>query len=240
MKLILMFMIFLSSKFLLPIIASNLDLNRFKYIKTFEMENGKILFCTEKGIALFTDDPQRIEEINETKFTPEVSKDDFDFVTISKFEEGEKYIIVAYKEVIFIFTSEGEYFTKGNLNFTPQGKFYTLVPYKTITNNEISEYHFIIGYLGNESVKIFLLSDFSFANNTKNVNLKSNIALFLPFEVTYSQNGFSCNLMKSSIYNEVLTCFFLVINKLTVSSFKLDNFTQIDNLTLMSNIERAN
>ena len=61
-----------------------------------------------------------------------------------------KYIIVAYKTVIYILNSTGKFFTKGNITFTPQGKYYTLIPYKVIKNDSVYDYHFIIGYLGDD------------------------------------------------------------------------------------------
>ena len=54
-------------------------------------------------------------------------------MTISQFEEGEKFIIILYKANIFIFTHEVEYYTKGNITIFPDGKYFTLIPYKITT-----------------------------------------------------------------------------------------------------------
>ena len=222
--------------FLSQIICSNDLLAQVKYIKTFELENGTILFCTEKGIWLSDENLNQIFITNETEFENDVSNTDFDFVTISQFEEGEKYIIVAYKNIIFIFTSEGEYLTKGNIDFVPDGKYYTLVPYKIFRNNSMNEYNFIIGYLGKWGESTFFLSDFSFNESSNSLHLKHQIPI--NFSSSYnSNNGFSCNKLKSDVYDEVLTCFFQVDNNLTVSSFHLDNFTLVDNLYLVADIK---
>ena len=101
MKLNLLFMETIIFTFLSKIICSNDLLAQVKYIKTFELENGNILFCTEKGIRLSDENFNQILITNETEFENDVSNTDFDFVTISQFEEGEKYIIVAYKNIIF-------------------------------------------------------------------------------------------------------------------------------------------
>ena len=237
MKLNRIFMLKIFFIFLSPIICSNGLLEQVKYIKTFELENGNIIFCTEKGILLLDEGKNEIKEIEQSKFDPGISKEDFNFVTISQFEEGEKFIVIIYKIIIFILTSEGVYFTKENINIDPQGKYYTLVPYKVISTNSINKYHFVIGYLGNGSRGIFLLSDFCLDKNSKNLNLTHNIKLNFT-TVDYSHYGFSCNKMKSNLHNEVLTCFFHIQNALTVSSFNLHDFSPINSLFLASNFSR--
>ena len=177
MKLNLLFMETIIFTFLSKIICSNDLLAQVKYIKTFELENGNILFCTEKGIWLSDENLNQILITNETEFENDVSNTDFDFVTISQFEEGEKYIIVAYKNIIFIFTSEREYLTKGNIDFVPDGKYYTLVPYKIFRNNSMNEYNFIIGYLGKWGESTFFLSDFSFNESSNSLHLKHQIPI---------------------------------------------------------------
>ena len=171
------------------IIWSNDLLAHVKYLKTFELGNGDILLCTEKGVLLLEDGTEEIREIEESKFEIENTKEDFDFVTIRQFEEGKKFVVIIYKTVNFIFTSEGEYFTKGYTNFTTQGMFYTLVPYKIIRNNLIDEYHFLIGYLKNKDTPIFTMSDFSFNNGSRNLNLNYTFPLNLQ-NVYNTESGF--------------------------------------------------
>ena len=234
MKLNLLFMGPIILTFLSQIICQNDLLAQANYIKTFELENGKILFCTEKGIRLSDENLNQILITNDTEFEADVYINDFDFVTISQFEEGEKYIIVAYKKVIFIFSSEGEYFTKGNIDFDPKGRYYTLVPYKIISTDLINEYYFIIGYIGNGEGTQLLFSDFCLDKISRNLYLKRSIFIDLTI-VSTSYNGFSCNKMKSKLYNEVITCFFQVGSNLIVSSFNLENLTSINNLYLVKN-----
>ena len=91
MKLNKLFMLIILFNFLLKIICSNDLLLHVKYIKTFELEDGNILFCTEKGILLLEEETNEIKEIEEIKFENETTKVDFDFVTITQFEEEEKF-----------------------------------------------------------------------------------------------------------------------------------------------------
>ena len=116
--------------------------------------------------------------------------------------------------------------------------YYTLVPYKVVRNNLINEYHFLIGYLGNEGESKFLMSDFSFDNESRFLNLTYTFPLILKQQVYNTESGFSCHIMNSSQYNNVLTCFFQVNSFLTASSFNLANFSFIENLYVKSGFER--
>ena len=223
--------------FLLQIIYSSDIFNESKYLKTFELQNEKILICTEKGILLYDYNNEQKIEKELVKFNVSVLKEDFDFVTISQFEEGEKYVIVTYKSTIYILTHYGEYFAQGNITFTPEGKYYALVPYKIFINDTLSEYHFILGYLGREGESKFLISYHSFNNNSKIFSLNVNSYILLPNinnKDVSTFNGFSCQIMETNIYKEVLTCFLHVDGDITVSSFNLNNLTLINNLTFFS------
>ena len=85
--------------------------------------------CTEKGIFIIEADTLEISPIEEAIFTDDISKKEFDFLSIGQFEEEDKFIIITYKTLIYIFTSDGEYYTKVDIEFSPQGCYYTLVSY---------------------------------------------------------------------------------------------------------------
>ena len=97
--------------------------------------------------------------------------------------------------------------TKGNIDFVPDGKYYTLVPYKIFRNNSMNEYNFIIGYLGKWGESTFFLSDFCFNESSNSLHLKHQIPI--NFSSSYnSNNGFSCNKLISNVYDEVFNLFF--------------------------------
>ena len=124
MKISLLLIVYLLFNFLLGIATSNNISHHANYMKTFEMDNGNVLFCTDIGISLFYEkDGQMIEETKKEFINLNVTKKDFDFVTISQFEEGEKFIIILYKTMIYIFTSEGNFLTEENITFTPLGNY---------------------------------------------------------------------------------------------------------------------
>ena len=221
---------------LLQIISANDVYTSFNYLKTFELQNGNILFCTEKGILLKEKITGELNQIDQAILESVITKEDFDFVTISQFEEGEKFIIILYKVNIFIFTHEGEYYTKGNVTIIPDGKYFTLIPYKITTSNSMNEYHFFIGFLDDDGDSKFLISHYSFDNNLKNIINNENEYLFFPGidnRYTYTIHGFSCEIMKSNEYNEVLTCFFSIANKLSISSYNLNNYSYIEELIII-------
>ena len=84
-------------------ILSSIPLNTFgNYLKAFELKDGNnILMFTEKGIFLYN----KVTEIFEAKknFTNPIDLNDFDLITIEQFDIGNNYIIVLYKEMIYIY-----------------------------------------------------------------------------------------------------------------------------------------
>ena len=129
-------------------ILSAIPLNTFgNYIKAFELKDGNnILMFTEKGIFLYN----KATEIFVAKknFTNPIDLNDFDLITIEQFDIGNNYIIVLYKEMIYIFTKDGELFIESGVSFDTYGKYFALVPYTIkINEDDSNDYSFIVGYL---------------------------------------------------------------------------------------------
>ena len=204
---------------LFQIIFSNtlLDINA-NYLKAFELNDGNnILICTEKGIYLYN----KANKIYESKRTFEniLEQSEFDFLVIDQFKIGQKYIIVLYKDMIFIFTEDGQFLTEEEVNFYSDGKYYSIVLYEILIDvYNLSEYNFIVCYLKNNDK--FMINFFSF-NNTSNEIKKINETQLslLNSPSIYSEMGFSCQLMKSQDYNDVLTCFFKNNAQLVIQSY---------------------
>ena len=110
------------------------------YLRTFELEGGNIIMCTDKAIYLYIKEQRSIAM--QTHFDNTVSYDDFHFVTISQFEAGRKCVVILYKNMIYIFTEEGQYFTEKSVNFDTIGNYYALVPYKIQINSDNSNYYY--------------------------------------------------------------------------------------------------
>ena len=202
-------------------------------MKTFELQNRDILICSEKGIFLSEN------EITNPKFgylfDEEISKEDFSFLTISQYQESENYVIILYKKIIYIFNSEGNYITHANIYFFPGGSYYTLVLYKL--DSEINEYYFIIGYINENQLLISLCS---FNDNSGQISITNVINLIPKYQITNVVEGFSCQLMRKSDDEKVLTCFCRNSNDLLVSSYRLSDFSNIDELNYIINGVNAN
>ena len=137
-------LIFLMKLVFCSTITENLDVN---FMKTFELKDGNILACTEKGIYLYNKAEEKY--ILQRIFPNTYPDNKFNFVTINQFEVGKKLIVVLYENYIYVLTEEGYYFTEKNVNFGSTGSYYTLVPYKSEKNNEENTdyYYFFVGYL---------------------------------------------------------------------------------------------
>ena len=134
------FIIIILNLLLMQPIFSSTQINiNANYIRTYELEGGNILMCTDKAIYLYRKDQGTIEM--QKSFTNTVSYEDFYFVTISQFEVGRKCVIALYKNMIYIFTEEGQYFTEKSVNFDTIGNYYALIPYKIQINSDNSNYY---------------------------------------------------------------------------------------------------
>ena len=76
MKLSLKVIKYIIFTFLLQSIYSSDIFNESKYLKTFELQNGKILICTDKGILLYDDNNEQKIEKELVKFNVSVLKED--------------------------------------------------------------------------------------------------------------------------------------------------------------------
>ena len=145
-------------------------LKGLKYLKSFELENKNILICSEKGIFLSDSDITNIKF--GYPFENEIPKEELSFLTISQFAEDEKYVIIAYKKIVYVFNSEGYYVNHTSIELSTCGTYYTLVLYKL--DSKINEYYFIIGYLGDKKL---LITSYTFDKSSRQISWKNEINL---------------------------------------------------------------
>ena len=209
--------------FLINNIKTDEIIFEFKHTNFFQLINGNYILCTEKGIYLY--DSQIKNNLSEHIFETEVSSaDDFYFVTIEQFsiDDGGN-IVILYKDKFYFYTKEGEYKFSTDLPFQQSGKSYTLVPYK-----KGDQLNVIIGYRENTNTmvgyyKIDVTNKILSEITTTNIILRSNSKE----KQLISNADFSCQLMISTQYGEVLTCFFLVTYYLGLNSYNIDdNFSE--------------
>jgi len=214
-----------------PILSgTQIDINA-NYMRAFELEGGNILMCTDKAIYLYIKNQGTITM--QKHFDNIVSYDDFNFVTISQFEVGQKCVVILYKNKINIFTEDGQYFTDKIVNFDSSGNYYALVPYKIQINPDNSNYYyFFVGYLkGAQGNQQFMICYFYLNNINGDIIKVDEKPLSIQGQESISSfYGFSCQVMKSNTNGEVLTCFFHVSETLIISSFDINTFQAINGL----------
>ena len=209
--------------FLINNIKTDGILFEFKHVNFFQLINGNYILCTEKGIYLY--DSQIKNNLSKHIFETEVSSSaDFYFVTIEQFSihDGGN-IVILYKDNFYFYSKEGEYIFSTDLPFQQSGKSYTLVPYK-----KGDQLNVIIGYRENTNTmvgyyKIDVSNKILSEIITTNIILRTNSK-----EKQQTSNAdFSCQLMISIQYGEVLTCFYLATYYLGLNSYNIDdNFSE--------------
>ena len=199
-----------------------------EYARTFKLNNGNIAIIGTKGIYIYDKTGKiRLNNITITKEEDIIKQiEDAYFTTFAQFEEGEEYIIIIVKQVIYLLDSEGNYQNYFQLTHsTEQIKFYTLVPYIDKDNN----YNFILGFI-NRDRKAYLQY---YTINTEDED--KNIAFIDDYifgeddgsiEQSNYDNGISCQIMYHHTKGNLLICFYLnYISPEEISSiaFKLEN-----------------
>ena len=212
------------------IFSQTLPEQKGKYLKTFELKDGNnILLCTEKGIYLYN---KSTNSLTDKKSFDAISLKEFNLVTIEQFEEGRKCIIVLYKNKIYIFTEDVNLFIEESVSLNNNGYYFALVPYIVTYNqdNDSNDYYFIVGYL--KSNEVLMANLFVFNNVSGQLTKGEDISLSITnYTSIYSFAGFSCQLMNSESYGQVLTCFFNIQGKLVIESYSLTNFQPISSLS---------
>ena len=193
-------------------VESSLD---YKYVIFFQLLNENYILCTEKGIHLY--DSQIKNLITQKLFSEEISESDFNFVNIEQFSLDEDgYVIIVYKNIFYFYSYSGSLLFSCNLTITITGKTYTLVPYKSGDS-----YNFMLGYIGESSSTMINYYNINIPNEsielltTKNIVLRSASKV----EQTTSNTDFSCQIMISNTFGDVLTCFYIVSYYLGINSY---------------------
>ena len=210
--------------FLIKYINADEIVFEFKHTKFFQLINDKYILCTEKGIYLY--DSQLKNKISDHIFTTEISSaSDFYFVIIEQFPLNDGgNIVILYKDKFYFYSKEGEYIFSTDLPFQQSGTSYTLVPYK-----KGEQLNVIIGYIGQGQstmvgyYRIDISNEKLLEITTTNIILRTNSN----FEKKDSEAGFSCHLMLSNQYGEVLTCFYSVTKYFGLNSYIIEsNFAE--------------
>mgnify|MGYP006873017455 CR=1 FL=1 len=188
---------------------------------SIEINDNNILIIFQNGINIYNSNfTQKIYSYEyDSNFT--LTKDDFDLINLSKFEDD--IIIAIIKTYVYFFQPDGKYICHTNLNEDINGAtYYSLIPFKIEGNN----YYYAITYMeSSSSLKIYYYK--------MNIQDKNNYKInYLQYSGSFQQKGLTCQLMIHPNIENVLTCFYETSsNSLAATSFILENnITKVDSL----------
>ena len=141
------------------------------------------------------------------------NKNDLETVAMAQFpQEDGGYILILFKNIIYIFDNNKNYLKNENLEGTLNGKHYCIIPYKKTNTNLI----FIISYADlNADPKSFILANciFDLLSQDSDLNIVKKYITALNEEGNNASRieGVYCLLMSPlstfDINNDLLTCF---------------------------------
>ena len=192
--------------------------------KSIILNNEKNIIINQNGIYIYNKDSQSI--INSYTFaSSEISFLDIDKISYFLFSPntGDKFYFILIKNIIYILSSEGEFRYKYIiLDDNVQINFYSITPFN-FANSDESDY--FIQYIYNDRL-IIKLYKFNFVSNSNELlnTFEANILSSSGNRMKIASNNFSCELMKNTNNDNLLTCFFQNENpkEIIASSFTVD------------------
>ena len=173
------------------------------YPVSFTLYNGNNLLCCINGIYTYNSNFE--EEKYFYKFENQnTTIADTNLIVISQYPYNDNAILIT-KDKFYLISHEGNVLFSNDLFLNNTGLYYTLVPYKYKNN-----YYFVVGFINGLNLinlvyykidtlnkKIEIINDLVPSVKTIKGNIGKNFI-----------NGFTCEIMNSNIYNDILTCFF--------------------------------
>ena len=210
---------------IIVILLNLVKIDMHPIFKSIILNNEKNIIINQNGIYIYNKESYSI--INSYTFysSSEISFLDIDKISYFLFSPntGDKYYFILIKNTIYILSSEGEFRHKYIiLDNDAQPNFYSITPFNFIISDE-AEY--FIQYIYNDHL-IIKLYKFNFVSNSNELlnTFEANILSSSGNRMKIASNNFSCELMKNSNNDNLLTCFFQNENpkELIASSFTVD------------------
>ena len=172
------------------------------YPRTFNLYNGNNILCCKDGIYTYNSNFQK--QLYYYKFESGIStKVDAIFITISQYSNNGNVIIIT-KDKFYFLSSEGEVIFINDLILDNSGTYYTLVPFKYR-----NKFNFVVGYIN--SLENLNLKYYNINIISEKIELIKNYTLTVKTHtgITGSKYtfGFTCQIMSSGTYNDILVCF---------------------------------
>ena len=192
--------------------------------KSIILNNEKNIIINQNAIYIYNKESHSIINNYIFDFSSEISFLDIDKISYFLFSpnSGDKFYFILIKNYIYILSSEGEFRYKYIILDNAQPSFYSITPFK-FTNSDECEY--FMQYIYNDLL-IIKLYKFNFVSNLNELlnNFEGNIFSSSGNRMKIASNNFSCELMKNSNNDNLLTCFFQNENpkEIIASSFIVD------------------
>ena len=219
---------FLFFSFYLVICQEDIKITELKFPKSITLINGYIVVLTSSGIFSFY--PNLDNKVNSHVFQsdeiPENIQDSItnaDFTQFDDIEEGQKYVLCAFNQFIYVLSEEGEYIFKQKIGEGINSANYpiTLTAFKYID----PQLFFLVGYNNiKDNYAVFLYYS--------SIDLSSEKIIMNKLTPNYCyimSENISCNTMKSN-KGKLIACFGgYIFPTLVISAFQFhSNSYQID------------
>ena len=224
----------------------NSDRITSKYSLSFLLYNYDIFLVLENGIQIYDYSLTNLKHSHNFTSSQTInSEEEAESIAIAQFPKGDdnKNIVLSLvKNILFVFSNDGEYSFEIDLSDYLSGKYYTLIAYKYDT----SFYYYLISYYLNGviCIRYFRLSIIP-RQNTQLCTIEYRPIGSINGEAQNIMNyGLSCEIMITAWNKEVISCFYQLTypSELGVTSFEFSD-TSIDpisDLKASSPNDRAN
>ena len=172
---------------------------------SFTLYNGNNLLCCSKGIYTYNSNFEEVKFFYKFENVTKTTKD-ANFVTISQYPNNDYAILITTNKFYFI-SSEGRVIFSKDLVLDNKGTYYTLVPYKYNNN-----YYFVVGFINISGLLNLIYYEVDNLNQEIKLIINSipNVKTMIGSIGDNFINGFTCEIMNSYIYNDVLNCFYFI------------------------------
>ena len=170
---------------------------------SFTLYNGNNLLCCSDGIYTYNSNFE--ETIYYYKFENQInSKEDAYLVSISQYPNNDNALLIT-KDKFYFISFDGRVLFSKVLALNNTGSYNTLIPYKYKNN-----YYFAVGFINSSKLLNIVYYIIDTLNKTIEMikNYIPNVKNMLGNSASNFFNGFTCQIMHSNIYKDVLACFF--------------------------------
>ena len=131
---------------------NSIALDEEKYPVSHVMSNGDIFMITDKRALVLDSSLGSIKKYHNFETSIIIDTEEKAArTTISQFPND--YIIALYNDILFVYSSIGEYIYEDNLSSYLGGSYYSLIPYKKDSDNNY-DYYYIIAFFRNATLNI--------------------------------------------------------------------------------------